>query len=419
MPAPPPSKSSHYTLLIQSDPRSTPSSPQIKHQEEQTTKNSLLPRRHALLTLLLALALAAALLQPALRTPPPHPSAPSTPAATGVRARRKVLVRFNSLTDEGVGSAPQHFKSSILLADLLDREFVLGQLDSEHGYSTSDLFNAGAAAHGNLEFALPMCELQEQGKALWKELRKACASPRYRKQLQFELEKKYGHCGTLYHNVREPEVIQDLNGCVHGYFQRALRHPICEARWEERDRKAEQLRVQVGGKAAEVKPAKEWSMFPPSAIAKDNELRRVGVHMRWGDTQPAKGQEADRTRGITVKEVNAAIAILSACDVPLEVRVYGEGLPEWVWSRFTFKYQLVDSGDSITDLCRLGQSDVIVGGASGFAMMAHHLGRNKLQLVTDVGIYKYKDMNTTDFTVLPLDSLGGSVCEFLKGAEVA
>ena len=406
--------SAHYTLLIPPALRSTPSSPQIKHREEQES-SSRITGRHALIALLVALAFGGVLLQTNLRFVAAQPATIQREESTSTGStvpKRKVLVRFNSLSDEGVGSAPQHFKSSILLADLLDRAFVVGQLDSEHGYSTSDIFNAGAAAHGNLEFALPMCELQEQGAALWKRLRKACESPRQRSQLQFELNEKYGHCGTLYHNVREPEVIQDLNGCVHEFFQRTLRHPICEARWEEADRQA-YATAAAEKQLVQGKPGEDWSMFPASAKVVEQTPIRVGVHFRWGDTQPVPGQEVDRTRGIQVSELNAALATLAACNVPLDVRVYGEGVPDAVSSTFSFKHALIDSGDSITDLCRLGQSEVIVAGASGYAVMAHQLGRNRLQLVTDVGMYKYADTNTTEFTVMSVNSLDSSVCAFL------
>ncbi len=319
-------------------------------------------------------------------------------------ARRGVLYRTKSLTNEGVGSAPQHFKSSLLLAELLEREFVLEPLESEHGYSLSDIFNAGAAARDDLVFELPTCEIDEVGGWLWGDLLKACEDPEARVALRRKFEDKYAGCGTLFHNVQQYDWFQDGNGCAHDWFQRNVRQHVCSKHWTDADKQAE---------AAKARAAASWWGHALGAGPARGAPVRLGVHFRWGDTQPKPGEEVDRFRGIQIGEVNAAVARLERCGVPLAVSLYAEGLPDEVDAKFTFAHGIVDSGDSIQDVCRLGQEDVIIGGASGFGVFAYQVGQNYLQLITDVGLFKYKGTNTSDFTVLDVNALDDRVCDYL------
>lgn len=325
-------------------------------------------------------------------------------AGAGGRRGRGVLMRSGSLTNEGLGSAPQHFKSSVLLAELLDREFIMEPLQSEHGYSLSDIFNAGAAARDDLVFALPTCEVDEVGGWLWSDLKAACADPAAQAALRAKFEAKYAGCGTLFHNVKQYDWFEDGNGCVHDWFQRTVRQHVCSRHWTDEDRRIEA--AQLAGQKAWWRPAQGSARNKHSPI-------KVGVHFRWGDTQPKPGEEVDRLRGIQVSEVNAAVATLSRCGTPLDISLYAEGLPGEVNAKFTFEHSVVDSGDGVQDVCRLGQSDVIVAGASGFAVMAYQVGHNFLQLVTDVGMFKYAGTNTTHFTVLDVDALDARVCDLL------
>lgn len=191
-------------------------------------------------------------------------------------------------------------------------------------------------------------------------------------------------CGTIMHDV-DYELSETLNGCTKDWLRRRMLGAVCGRQEKKRKRPFEVL--------------------------------KVGVHIRWGDVAPDTINNDGvlwGLRSMRVAEINTAVKRLANCGTPIEVKVYSEKLSPTVKSTLDFDYDLVDSGDDLSDLCDLSDNDVLLVGGSSFGVAAFQLSNAALLVVSDNGGYKYAGTATKDFLPLTFSEFRQSnVCAFV------
>ncbi|PRQ70817.1 hypothetical protein AAT19DRAFT_10974 [Rhodotorula toruloides] len=233
-------------------------------------------------------------------------------------------------------SAIQRFKESIILSQALHSHLILTDRPSEHGYSTSEILNRKylhAAKNVDLSKAcnlgdyLPWYRRDELAHG-W------CAHGPADDPSQVEiteLARQMQHC-TVILDARRDEVHEDMNGCLHSW-----------------------LRDRIGGV-----PRRPWN------------ARRVtvGVHIRWGDA-------AGQFRGsMSIENINRLLRDIrdkfgsGNVDVSLVMEQHDSAILRQI---DTPKYRLVDSGDSLADMKRLADNNIMLVAESSYAATAHLL----------------------------------------------
>ncbi|KAI5478734.1 hypothetical protein MNV49_004659 [Pseudohyphozyma bogoriensis] len=294
----------------------------------------------------------------------------STTALLPAPPKRGVVIRTGGLTQEGIGSAVQHFKMSIVLAELMDRELVLSEIASEHKYSLSDTFNDKAAI-ARAEISSPVCVAYDriQKEALHAILDESCEGADQRKAAQDKLAEIFKGCGTILHQEWD-ELREHLNGCTEPWVKRVMLESVCG------------------------RPNKRP---PPSAAV------HVGIHLRWGDVATEDPSQVDWVRAMRIEDINAVVASVKRCGREMRVRLFAEGFPESGRNVFDFPHELVDSGNDVQDLCEMGKSDVLIAGGSSFAVLGWQLSWAKVAVISDQGHYKYYGTERPGFVPLALN----------------
>ncbi|BGP35388.1 hypothetical protein JCM10296v2_007224 [Rhodotorula toruloides] len=248
----------------------------------------------------------------------------------------RVYIRDGGIGNEGIGSAIQRFKESIILSQALHSHLILTDRPSEHGYSTSEILNRKylhAAKNVDLSKAcnlgdyLPWYRRDELAHG-W------CAHGPADDPSQVEiaeLARQMQHC-TVILDARRDEVHEDMNGCLHSW-----------------------LRDRIGGV-----PRRSWNA----------RCVTVGVHIRWGDA-------AGQFRGsMSIENINRLLRDIrdkfgsGNVDVSLVMEQHDSAILRQI---DTPKYRLVDSGDSLADMKRLADNNIMLVAESSYAATAHLL----------------------------------------------
>ncbi|BGP11394.1 hypothetical protein JCM10049v2_007299 [Rhodotorula toruloides] len=248
----------------------------------------------------------------------------------------RIYIRDGGIGEEGIGSAIQRFKESIILSQALDSHLILTDRPSEHGYSTSDIINRrylDAAKNVDLSRAcnlgdyLPWHRRDELAHG-W------CAHGPAADPSQVEiaeLARQMQHC-TVILDARRDEVHEDMNGCLHSW-----------------------LRDRIGGI-----PRRSWNARHVT----------VGVHIRWGDA-------AGQFRGsMSIENINRLLRDIrdefgsGNVDVSLVMEQHDSTILRQI---DTPRYRLVDSGDSLADMKRLADNNIMLVAESSYAATAHLL----------------------------------------------
>lgn len=268
---------------------------------------------------------------------------------------------------EGMGALLQRCKDTLILAHALDAEVYIGNLsDSIHGYNVADLgfFRKDPCPDDKRH--------QDMADAMSKNVRnpstnqlssqKRCQIPNRqlmalltricRQQLdKAEIMEILGldGCSTIQHIVEMGEILEHYNDCLAPWYHDAIRR------------------------------SRAWS----DAYDKPDDCVRIGIHLRWGDVAQQQGKIQRNTsldiRSISIQDVNKAYSHIHFIGCPCQkIKVYIENNPGFVPDTFVFEdFDVVDSGDDLRDLIDLAQNDILIQGASSFAVLAAFSTSNK------------------------------------------
>ncbi|KAJ7230227.1 hypothetical protein GGX14DRAFT_538338 [Mycena pura] len=329
--------------------------------------------------------------------------------------------------DEGFGSYLQHFKQSIVLAKALDSEHILSYSkidvsrvsDAERilaspnikgEYSPSQFWNGQLGS----SVGKPPLRFPVDGSRVC--LLERYVPPHIRTHLvnglcegepsalaeMAEIKARMAHCTSVLDSTDGSEVEEGLNGCIAGW-----------------------VRARVG-------PARQF-VVPPLADPPTRPIT-VGVHVRWGDSSAHLNRTGAfygsmdvhdilrilhdiRARwggpggaGVRVKIAMSASANGGAM-VLGQLNTTDTDLDANANANAANTLELLDSGDPIADLYTLSNNDILLGGSSSYALLAHVIAPAGLTIAGHGSMHKFT--NTTGFGrhVVPLeeytpDSLG-------------
>ncbi|KAJ7868000.1 hypothetical protein B0H13DRAFT_2559005 [Mycena leptocephala] len=288
---------------------------------------------------------------------------------------KRVYLRVGTIGSEGFGSALQHFKQSIILSRALDSTLLLASENSEHEYSTSEIYNGvlGPAAFNvdahnacrikdhlpqprRVELVLGWCA--GEGAALLE-----------MERIKAETAECTGILDGDENELMRRQTTEDLNGCITGW-----------------------IRERLG-------PYPPPALSPPLTFPPER-AATVGVHIRWGDTA---GQWGDGFRGsMGIPDIVRVLADIRATmgTHGINLSIAMEDADPRVLARLhEAEYTLIDSGDALADLQALSQNDFLLLGQSSYAALVHLIGPPGLTIIdgNDRVHLRGKYDNTTGF----------------------
>ncbi|KAJ6583087.1 hypothetical protein DFH09DRAFT_1275442 [Mycena vulgaris] len=278
----------------------------------------------------------------------------------------RVFLRAGSIGPEGFGSALNHFKQSIILSRALDSTLVLTSENSEHHYSTSQLYNGrmGAAPMD----ARNACRMRDHVPTARRNalVRGWCAGDPAVVEEMERIKADMVNCTGIV-DLDEDERTEDLHGCIMGW-----------------------VRERLAPAAPPLLP--QPLSWPPTRSV------TVGVHIRWGDAA-GWSDVAGQFRGSMA--LSNIVRVLK--DLRLQVGQHGvnltvamENADPAVLAQLGGEHTLLDSGDALADVLALSTNDYLLLGDSAYGVMAHLLaapGLTIAELSVDNGKYE----NTTAF----------------------
>ncbi|KAJ6476964.1 hypothetical protein C8R45DRAFT_1008427 [Mycena sanguinolenta] len=320
----------------------------------------------------------------AVSPPPPEESQHVPP--------KRTYLRVGSISTEGLGSTLHHFKHSIVLAAALDSSLIFSwdviydakfEIDV---YSTSRIWNGEESPIGNRAPSLnidarKVCRISDHIRSEDRGdlVRGFCSGEESASSEMEKIKLAMQDCTSIV-DTEYSEHTQDLNGCIMGWV---------------RDRIAPD------------------SHFLPSTLSlPPNRPVTVGVHIRWGDTRSDfKELGGSRLYGSMalpdvvriVKDIRDSqlgqhgvkLTVLMQLQDPEVLAILDEtGLD----------YTVVDSGDTVGDLYKLSNNDILLVGESSYGVLAHLIAPPGLTIV-EMQAHLGKYTNTSGFgrNVVELD----------------
>ncbi|KAJ7272410.1 hypothetical protein C8J57DRAFT_1715803 [Mycena rebaudengoi] len=291
-----------------------------------------------------------------------QPLAP-TPAA----APPRIYLRTGDLGPEGLGSTLQHFKQSIVLSNALHSSLLFSSNDGYalRPYSTSDIFN------GQRNFSLnayKACRIQAYVPNPDREhlVQGLCQGEAWAMETMDKVRADMEECTSIL-DADESETTNDLNGCVMGWVRERLA---------------------------------PTPLHPPPTAPLTRAIT-VGVHIRWGDTAAAPGED------LATHEFYGSWALPNIVRVLADLRAYAH--PHGISLTIAMQnadpavlaflnesvYTLLDSDDALADLRALSQNDVLLLGESSYGVLAHLIAPPGLTIVEGGRFHKFT--NTSGF----------------------
>lgn len=260
------------------------------------------------------------------------------------------ISRQGGLTTEGAGSFMQHIKASIILSQILQADLYIKDIrTSDHGYSLGKLIRESPcpepASESDRNCSINSTQLVEY-------LPSICAGlikPSTLLNL-FGLE----GCSTIYHNS-EQELHENLNDCVAPFYQQIMQPLIAQA----------------------------IQQYPITDCVK------VGIHMRWGDLASNVSEIDANTkfncRGMSVSDIDKAWNNIQFINCKCKhVSVYIKSGPGFAKGTFSFgDFQVIDTGNDLLDLAHYTRNDILIQGASSYAILGLFGSMEKKVVMTD------------------------------------
>lgn len=284
-----------------------------------------------------------------LRLPPGSPMALSN---STLRLER-ILIR-PQMNNEGVGSVLQRIKGSIMIAEhIANATFLLGEAQSEHGYSTSKLLNGVIFEHGSTPaHVLPIgktCVLdhylgpQERVGLILGVCAKDPASLARAEQLRQQM----APCTIILDTHADGELYESQNGCIRDF-----------------------VRCRLGG----IDSRRSTGL---NGAKLDEGVLRVGVHVRWGDSAGDPATTETFRGSMDVSHMNMVLNHARETYKHLDIRVVMENHEQVLLDRITAlggtgNYELFD-GDPMKDLKALADNDLLLVGGSSYGVLSHGL----------------------------------------------
>ncbi|KAF7350727.1 hypothetical protein MSAN_01633800 [Mycena sanguinolenta] len=320
------------------------------------------------------------------------PSPPPEEPQVQVPAKRSYL-RVGSISTEGLGSTLHHFKHSIVLAAALDSSLIFSwdviydakfEIDV---YSTSRIWNGEESPIGNRAPSLNMdarkvCRISDHVRSEDRAalVRGICSGEDSASSQMEKIRLDMQDCTSIV-DTEYSEHTQDMNGCIMGWL---------------RDRLAPD------------------SHFLPSTLSlPPNRPITVGVHIRWGDTRSDFKELAGTQLYGSMALPNVVRILKDIRDSPLGE--HGVKLtvlmqlqdPEVlaILDETELNYTVVDSGDTVGDLYKLSNNDILLVGESSYGVLAHLIAPPGLTIV-EMQAHLGKYTNTSGFgrNVVELDN---------------
>ncbi|KAJ7738176.1 hypothetical protein B0H16DRAFT_100244 [Mycena metata] len=279
----------------------------------------------------------------------------------------RVYLRVADPGPEGLGSTLQHFKQAIVLSNALHSSLLLSSNEPYElrPYSTSKIYN------GERSFSLDAskaCRVQAYVPQSERErlVQGICEGESWAMEMMDQVRSNMATCTSIL-DTDDTETTNDLNGCVMGWV---------------RDRLA----------PTPVRP-------PPSAPL--TRPLTVGVHIRWGDTASAPGED------LSALAFYGSWALPNIVRVLADIRAYAH--PHGIALTIAMQnadsavlgflnepvYTLLDSDDAFADLQTLSQNDILLLGESSYGVMAHLIAPPGLTIVEGGAFHKFA--NTSGF----------------------
>ncbi|KAJ7472127.1 hypothetical protein FB451DRAFT_314587 [Mycena latifolia] len=289
---------------------------------------------------------------------------PTTPSDS-----QRLFLRAGNVGREGLGSTIQHFKHSIVFSNALDSSLIFAANDGYElrPYSTSLIFNG--QRNTSLD-ASRACRIQAYISHSEREglVRGLCEGEVWAAERIDQVRTAMAECTSIL-DTEDSETTNDLNGCVMGWVRERLAptplHPL------------------------------------PPLTAPPTRPVTVGVHIRWGDTAAAPGEDmATHTfyGSWALPNIVRVLADLRAFAHPhgiaLTIAMQNADPAVLAFLNEPF-YTLLDSDDAFADLRTLSQNDVLILGESSYGTLAHLIAPPGLTLVESGTFQKYT--NTSGF----------------------
>ncbi|KAJ7800988.1 hypothetical protein B0H14DRAFT_2897466 [Mycena olivaceomarginata] len=263
-----------------------------------------------------------------------------------VSAKRTYL-RAGSIGTEGLGSTLHHFKHSIVLSGALDSSLIFSWdviYDAKHEidvYSTSRIWNGEESPIGSRAPSLTIdarktCRISDQLPSTDRTalVRGLCSGEEWASEEMERIKLAMQDCTSIV-DTEYSEHTQDLNGCIMGWI---------------RDRLAPD------------------SHFLPSTLSlPPNRPITVGVHRL--------GQHGVKLTVSMQLHDPDVLAILNETQLD---------------------YTVIDSGDTVGDLYKLSNNDILLVGESSYGVLAHLIAPPGLTIV-EMQVHLGKYTNTTAF----------------------
>ncbi|KAJ7690233.1 hypothetical protein B0H17DRAFT_1065292 [Mycena rosella] len=315
------------------------------------------------------------------------PSRPQLLAPTPAPAPPRIYLRAGNVGLEGLGSTLQHFKHSIVFSNALQSSLLLASNDGYalRPYSTSEIYN------GQRNFSLDAykaCRIQAYVPHSDRErlVKGLCEGEAWALERMDQVRTDMEECTSIldtedsevrehlpFRTLRFNEVgffgktTNDLNGCVMGWVRERLAP----------------------------------TSFRPSPTAPLTRPITVGVHIRWGDTAAAPGEDM-ATHGFYgswgLPNIVRVLADLRAYAHPhgISLTIAMQNADPTVLEFLNEPvYTLLDSDDAFADLRALSQNDVLLLGESSYGVLTHLIAPPGLTLVEGGGFHKFT--NTSGF----------------------
>lgn len=286
----------------------------------------------------------------------------------------------------------------MLATHVADAQFLLGEKHSEHNYTISELLNG--ALYKKLPHLLPIgktCVLSHylSNNDRRPMLEAVCSDrvgSRYYGTFQelttwlekaTKLRQALEPCRIVIDDVWD-ELYEDMNGCSRGL-----------------------IRERIGG--ISTRRAKGGS---EGTVELKDDIVRVGVHVRWGDSSNPDPTTVESFRGsLDVSHINRIIDDMvklygrARLDIIVAMENHDDRLlnrfPQIVDTKSGGGYRLVDSGDGLADLKVLADNDVLLLGSSSYGVLSHILaapeGLAIVEGTDDPG--KYRDCGRESFLI--------------------
>ncbi|KAJ7864030.1 hypothetical protein B0H13DRAFT_2069863 [Mycena leptocephala] len=285
---------------------------------------------------------------------------------------KRIYLHVGTVGNEGLGSLLHHFKQSIVLSRALDSSLVLASTESQHGYSSSRIYNGKMHSDRYTVNAYKSCRIanyiaQREREGL---VRGVCAGdPKAIAQMR-RIKARMASCTSIV-DLDVSETTNDLNGCIMGWVRERL--------------------------------TPDMPPLPPLAFPPDRPIS-VGVHIRWGDTAAHVNRTGPFYGSWELSALQRVLGDLYEAAGPhgVVLRVAMEHADADVLAQLGLgmtsnaTYTLLDSGDAFADLRELSYNDVLLLGESSYGVLAHLIAPPGLTIVhLQANLHKYD--NTTGF----------------------